>query len=291
MVSGGKWWVPAEEARQKKSGYTLPRPNLIVLTGCKNVLLENLTLQNSPKYHFVPTECEGVVVSNVTILAPPRSPNTDAIDPSSCKNVLITRCRIDVGDDNVAVKSGKKVEGREFASEDITVTDCTFLHGHGLSIGSEAGGGVKNLLVKNCTFNGTTSGIRIKSARDRGGVVENLVYRDLMMTNVEIPINITCYYPKEPPTDSNQPVTASTPVYRDIQISNVVSVSRQSAGWIVGLPESLISGVVLENVKLSADTGLLIRNAKAIRLKNVKVAVQKGGPFTLENAQVEGLKN
>ena len=288
--SGGRWWVPAEEARQKKSGYTLPRPNLIVLTGCKNVRLENLTLQNSPKFHFVPTECEGVVVSNVTILAPPRSPNTDAIDPSSCKNVLITRCHIDVGDDNVAIKSSHKVVGREFASEDITVTGCTFLHGHGMSIGSETCGGVKNLLVKNCTFNGTTSGIRIKSARDRGGTVENLVYRDLVMTNVEIPINITCYYPKVPPTDSAQPVTASTPVYRDIQISNLVSVSRQGAGWVVGLPESLISGVVLENVKLSADTGLLIRNAKAIRFKNVKVTVQKGGPFTLENAQVEGLE-
>ena len=110
------------------------------------------------------------------------------------------------------------------------------------------------------------------------------------MTNVEIPINITCYYPKVPPTDSSQPVTATTPVYRNIQINNLVSGSQQSAGWIVGLPESPISGVVLENVKLSADTGLLIRNAKAIRLKNVKVTVQKGDPFTLENAQVEGLE-
>jgi hypothetical protein len=109
------------------------------------------------------------------------------------------------------------------------------------------------------------------------------------MTNVEIPININCYYPKVPPTDTNQPVAANTPVYRDIQISNLVSVSRQGAGWIVGLPESLISGMVLENVKLSADTGLLIRNAKAIQFKNVKVTVQKGAPFTLENAQVEGL--
>jgi polygalacturonase len=289
--SGGKWWVPAEEARQKKSGYTLPRPSLIVLAGCKNVCLENLRLQNSPKFHFMPAECEGVVVSNVTILAPPGSPNTDAIDPSSCKNVLITRCRIDVGDDNVAIKSSHKVLDREFASEDITVTDCTFLHGHGVSIGSETSGGVKNLLVKNCTFNGTTSGIRIKSGRDRGGVVENLVYRDLVMTNVEIPINITCYYPRIPPTDAAQPVTASTPAYRDIQISDLVSVSQRSAGLIVGLPESCISNVVLENVKLSAETGLLIRNAKAIRLKDVKVTVQKGDPFTLENAQVAGLEN
>jgi polygalacturonase len=289
--SGGKWWVPAEEARRKTPGYTLPRPNLIELTGCKNVRLENLTLQNSPKFHFVPTECEGVVVSNVTILASPRSPNTDAIDPSLCKNVLITRCRIDVGDDNVAIKSGHKVEGRAFASEDIAVTDCTFLRGHGMSIGSETVGGVRNVTVRNCTFDGTTSGIRIKSARDRGGTVENLVYRDLVMTDVGIPINIACYYPKVPATDFAQPVTATTPVYRNIRISNLVSVSRRSAGWLVGLPESLISGVVWENVKLSADTGLLIRNAKAVRLKNVKITVQKGAPFRLENAQVEGLEN
>ena len=91
--AGARWWVPAEEARQKRPGYTLPRPNLIVLTGCKNVHLENLTLQNSPKFHFVPTDCDGVIVSNVTVTAPPRSPNTDAIDPSVSRNVLITRRR------------------------------------------------------------------------------------------------------------------------------------------------------------------------------------------------------
>ena len=113
---------------------------------------------------------------------------------------------------------------------------------------------------------------------------KTLVYRDLVMTNVEIPINITCYYPKVPPTDSTRPVTANTPVFRDIQISNLVSVSQRSAGLIVGLPESCVSDVVLENVTLASETGLLIRNAKAIRLKNVKVTVQEGGPFTLENA-------
>ena len=108
--NGAVWWEEAEKARQKVSGYTLPRPNLIVLNRCKNVRLENLTVQNSPKFHFVPTECEGVVISNVTILAPEHAANTDAIDPSSCKNVLITKCRIDVGDDNIAIKSGKKVD-------------------------------------------------------------------------------------------------------------------------------------------------------------------------------------
>ena len=163
--SGQRWWIPAEEARQKKSGYTLPRPNLIVLTRVKNLVVRDVTIQNSPKFHFVPTECDGVLVENATFLAPERAPNTDAIDPSMCRNVTITGCTIDVGDDNVAVKSGKTAAGREFACEGLTITDCTFKHGHGISIGSETVGGVKDVVVRNCTFEDTDNGIRIKSDR------------------------------------------------------------------------------------------------------------------------------
>ncbi len=105
----------------------------------------------------------------MTVLAPERAANTDAIDPSGCKNVLITKCRIDVGDDNIAIKAGKKIAGREFACENITVSDCTFVHGHGMSIGSETGGGVRNVVVKNCTFENTENGIRIKSQAGQGG--------------------------------------------------------------------------------------------------------------------------
>ena len=149
----------------------MPRPNLIVLNRATNLRLENITLQNSPKFHFVPTECAGVVISNVTVLAPSGAANTDAIDPSNCRQVLITKCLIDVGDDNIAIKAGKPVEGREFACEDITVTDCTFLHGHGMSIGSETAGNVRIVLVNNCTFENTENGIRIKSQRGKGGLV------------------------------------------------------------------------------------------------------------------------
>jgi polygalacturonase len=295
--SGERWWVPAEAARQKTPGYTLPRPNLIVLTGCKNVRLENITLQNSPKFHFVPTDCNGVVVSNVTVLAPARAPNSDAIDPSICRNVLITKCHIDVGDDNIAIKSGRKVDGREFACENITVTDCVFLHGHGVSIGSETLGGVRNLTVRNCTFEGTENGIRIKSARGKGGVVENLSYSDITMKNVEPAITFTCYYmntsAKDPvqravhKEDAAQPVTEGTPIYRNIRISNLTATCERSAGIIIGLPESQVSDVVLENVRISAPIGLTIRNAKAIKLKNVKIETQEGQPFILENAAVE----
>src|SRR5262249_21918037 len=161
--AGARWWVPAQAAREKTPGFTTPRPRLILISNSQNVRVQDVTLQNSPSFHFVPTECENVVVSNVTILAPAHSPNTDAIDPSGCKNVLITKCRIDVGDDNVAIKSGRKVSGRDFACEDIMVTDCVFLHGHGVSIGSETRSGVRDVTVKNCTFENTENGIRIKS--------------------------------------------------------------------------------------------------------------------------------
>ena len=183
--SGAKWWGPAEEARRKKPGYTLPRPNLIVLTGCRNLRVENITIKNSPKFHLVPTDCDGVIISNVTITAPEHAANTDDIDPTVCRNVLITKCWIDVGDDNVAIKSGRKVEGREFGCENITVTDCTFLHGQRTSIGSETSGGVRNVQVRNCTFEGTENGIRIKLQRGKGGVVENVSYSDITMKDVD----------------------------------------------------------------------------------------------------------
>ena len=145
--SGQPWWGPAREAKRtnkENPGYTLPRPKLVLITGCTNLMVENVTLQNSPLFHLVPVECENVMIRNVTVLAPSDSPNTDGIDPSASRNVTITGCRIDVGDDNIAIKASKS-HGREFACENITVTDCLFQHGHGMSIGSESAGGVRNL--------------------------------------------------------------------------------------------------------------------------------------------------
>ncbi len=292
--NGSVWWEEAEKARRKVSGFTLPRPNLIVLNDCKNLRMSGIRLINSPKFHFVPTDCEDVVIDGITILAPVHAANTDGIDPSRCRNVTITRCTIDTGDDNIAVKSGRKVEGREFACENITVTDCVFLHGHGVSIGAEVVGGVRNFVVKNCRFDGTENGIRIKSRRDRGGRVEDIVYSDLTMTNVFPAISIAAYYQdssqsKFPVDDPAQPVTATTPMFRNIRISNLTAASTKNAGLLVGLPESLVSEVVLENVRITAETGFTIGNAKGIQLKNVKVEVRQGEPFILHNAEVAGL--
>ena len=294
---GAVWWGEAEKARRIKSGYTLPRPNLIVIEQSQNLRLENITLQNSPKFHFAPVDCEDVVISNVTILAPEHAANTDAIDPSG-RRILITKCRIDVGDDNIAIKAGKKIPGHDFESEDITVTDCVFLHGHGMSIGSETAGGVRNVTVKNCTFANTENGIRIKSQRGKGGIVENIFYDGITMSNVNPAITLTGYYANNSSGDATQPAAAADepakasekiPIYRDIHISNLTATCPKAAGTIVGLPECCISNVVFENARLSAETGMEIRNARGIRFVNSSVTVKQGAPFSAENADVEGL--
>ncbi len=295
--SGGAWWPEAEKARERVPGYTLPRPNLVVLERCRNVRLDNITLQNSPKYHFVPDQCEDVVVSNVTILSPADAANTDGIDPGDSRDVLITRCHIDTGDDNVAIKAGHREPGRQFASDDILVTDCVFLHGHGMSIGSETLGGVGNVTVSNCVFCGTENGLRIKSQRGKGGLVENIVYEDIRMTNVDPAVTFTCYYTGSSAKDRvqnpvarenpGQAAQGATPVYRDILVRHLTATCERGAGIINGLPDSLISNVDFDDVTISAASGMKIENAAGIHLKNVQLTIKAGAPFILKNAQLE----
>src|SRR5262249_20406459 len=163
-----------------------------------------------------------------------------------------------------------------------------FKHGHGMSIGSETGGGVRNVRVKNCTFEDTDNGIRIKSDRTRGGRVEDVVYENIKMTNVRGAILFSCYYPRVPETDEKQPVTEKTPRYSNITVRNLSGTSTQGAGVVVGLPESRIENVTLENVSIeAAKTGLEIRNARAVTLKNVKIEPKKGEAFIVRDAEVE----
>ena len=161
---------------------------------------------------------------------------------------------------------------------------------------------MRNVTVRNCTFEGTENGLRIKSRLDRGGVVENVSYSDITMKNVDPAITLSCNYGgtsakdavqgSVPKPEALRPVTDTTPIYRNIRISNVTATCERSAGIIEGLPESQISNVVLENVKITAaTTGLKISNAKGIQLKNVQVTAKEGPPFIVENAEVEGLKD
>ena len=295
--NGANWWGPAEEARTRKPGHPpLPRPDLVVLNNCKNVHLAGVKLINSPRSHLVLNNCEEAVIEGVTVRSPAGAANTDGMDPIDCRNVTITRCTVDTGDDNIAIKSGKKVEGRKFGCENITVTDCDFLHGHGMSIGSATVGGVHHVVVKNCRFENTDNGLRIKSGRDRGGLVEDISYSDITMKNVHPAISIVCYYQystndKYPKNDPAQPISETTPRFRNVCISNVTATCTQDAGLIVGLPESLVSNVVLDNVRITAETGLTIRDAKGIQFKNSTISVKAGPLFSAENAEVEGLEN
>lgn len=288
--AGDVWWPAAEEARRRQPGYTLPRPRLIVLTRCRNVRLSGITLRNAPTFHFVPVECEDVWIENVTVQAPDHAANTDGIDPSLSRRVVITNSVFDVGDDNIAIKSGRLLPDRPFGCEDITVIHCRFFHGHGLSIGSETVGGVRGLRVKGCVFQGTENGIRIKSYRGRGGLVEDLLYEDIQMTNVERAITFTAYYPRIPAEDNPQPVTPETPRYRNIRVRNLVATCYANAGVIIGLPEAPIENVHLENVTITAArTGLELRHVRHARLENVAVRPARGAPFLVRDATGAGL--
>jgi hypothetical protein len=270
------------------------RPNLISLSNCTTVLVENLTLLDSPCFHLVPGRCTNVVIRNTTITAPAKAHNTDAIDPSGW-HFLITNCTIDVGDDNVAIKAGGKPGARP-SCMDFVITNCTFLRGHGLSIGGQTGAGLDGLYVANCTFNGTTSGIRMKASRADGGLVKNLTYTNLTMTHVEHPIYITSYYPKEPKNpqdDPAQPLPANAPrpLWRDITFSNITITDCPSAGTLWGLPELPIANLTFTHVHITAKDPLKIYFADNVKFIDSSITVKSGDPVLLYKATVSGLPN
>lgn len=282
--AGKAWW-------QKKGAMDdlRVRPRLVVFDHCKHVLVEGITIQNSPDWQLVPYYSDDVLIRNIKVLAPIPSPNTDAIDPFSSSNVRIDHVLADVGDDDIAIKSGMPGSpGPDSPSHDITITDCTFLHGHGLSVGSELAGGARNIRAERIHFMGTNNGIRIKSNRDRGGDVGPLIFRDLDMNGVKTALNIYEYSSTETHLtqsgtsadgETKEPVTRLTPHFHDITIENVTAQGGLSAGEILGLPESPVSGLVLRNVKIAAQHGLTIRYAQ-VSGAGVVIKASDGQPIT-----------
>jgi polygalacturonase len=292
---GQAWWTAYES-----SGVS--RPTFINISGCTRVLIQSVTLQNPPTFHLVVKgENVGLTIQNITINTSSPSPNTDGIDLAST-NVLIQGCSISDGDDNIALGSGSGV------TSDITITNCTFGAGHGLSIGSSLGGkGVNNLMVSNCTWNGTEYGIHMKSDRGRGALVQNLQYLDLTMNNVNFPIAIYSYYnelktpvssinvsPYMASTDLVQTVNNDTPIWQNITISNLTAtgIGGNIAGIIWGLPEALVSNVTLDDVNISGRTmgngTFCMYNVQGIQLidSNLTAPTTGTNTLTLYNAQV-----
>ncbi len=250
---GDSWWPAPFQ----------PRPRLIVFDHSKHIHMQGVTVQNSPMWQIVPYYSDDLSFRDMKVLAPEHSHNTDGIDPFSSTNIVVDHVLIDTGDDNIAIKSGQPGSpGPDSPSRNITITDCTFLHGHGLSIGSEIAGGVDNVRAERVTFKGTAQGVRIKSNRDRGNAdIAHFSFRDLTMEDVKTPILISEFYPKIPETITAEKITRLTPQFDDITIENVTATGAKQAMLIVGLPESPIRNLKLKNVHISAETGAVVQYA------------------------------
>jgi polygalacturonase len=291
---GNPWWVAFLKIKNKQPNAPRlgRRPHLVALNHCTRVLVKGVTLTNSPSFHLVPDRCQDVTIEQVKFKAPAKSPNTDALDPSGW-NYLITGCTFDVGDDCIAIKASGKPAGDHLSCEDFLITDCTFNHGHGMSIGSQTSGGVRRLTVRDCTFNSTDTGIRLKSNRHVGGLVEDCTYENLKMTNVKTAIFITSYYPErdtpeKASDDPAQPITSTTPIWRNIHISHVTATGCKTAGKIIGLAEMPVSDVTMTDVHISAEHGMTIWNAKNISFVNSDIKADKGN--VLEQQQTTNVK-
>jgi len=276
------------------------RPVMISFVKCKNVFLDGVTFQNSPAWCVHPLMCENVLITSITVRNPWYSQNGDGLDLESCKNAVVYKCNFDVGDDAICMKSGKNAEGRKrnMPCENVIVNDCVVYHGHGgFVIGSEMSGGVRNFDVSNCLFIGTDVGLRFKSTRGRGGVVENIFIRDINMLNIpNEAILFDLFYGGKSASESvgddysaeqNKipPVTEETPCFKNIFISNVTCNGAKRAMYFNGLPEMNLKNISVENSIFTATGGAEIRESDGITLNNVIISAQSGPAIMLYNAK------
>ena len=274
---GAVWWATGRAADE--------RPRLIELDYVTHANIGGGThFENAGSAHVYAFGSTEIFAEGMTITAPSNSPDTDGVVFSNSQGNA-DECSIDTGGDNVAIVSGiGESNAPQLGSSNINISACQFKHGHGVSIGSGIAGGIKNIAVSGCTFNGTTNGIRIQSNRSVGGEVANVFYADLTMINVAHPILFSAYFPKIPASDSPYPITATTPNYHDITVENVVATGASDAGTIVGVPEKPLTGITFMNVTIAAQTGVVVRNATVTVIPGgTKITVSRGNAYILES--------
>ncbi|MBD8347542.1 glycoside hydrolase family 28 protein [Dysgonomonas sp. HGC4] len=283
------------------------RPVMISFQQCKNVYLQGVIFQNSPAWNIHPFMCENVILDGIQVRNPSYAQNGDGLDLESSKNAIIVNSTFDVGDDGICIKSGKDEDGlrRNIPCENVIVDNCTVFKGHGgFVVGSEMSGGVRNISVSNCQFLGTDVGLRFKSSRGRGGVVENIYITNISMIDISTePIHFNLYYggksvvetlednDAEPVTEVIPPVSITTPTFRNIFIKDVTCSNARKAMYFYGLPEHNIDNINVENVVIHSQLGAEIMESKNITLKNVNIYPQEGAALTLRNVsnvKVEG---
>ncbi len=245
------------------------RPSFIQLIHCQNVLIEGITIKDGPQWTVHPVYCETVILRNLKILT--HGPNTDGINPDSCNGVLIEDCYFETGDDCIAINSGMGEDGWRIGKpcQNIWIRNCIMKEGHGgVAIGSGMSGGVRNVLVQNCRFLGGERGIRLKSMRGRGGVVENICYEGIEikdMRNEAIQINM--YYQ----SSTILPSSNVAPTFRNIIIRNVKGENSELAIELKGLPESPLQDIVLENIQLAASRAFRGYDCDRVTMHQVKI--------------------
>ncbi|RAW00045.1 glycoside hydrolase family 28 protein [Pseudochryseolinea flava] len=321
LNEAGNTWYPTEKAKKGAlltANFNVPdlktneeleaikdflRPVMVSIVKCKNVLLDGPTFQNSPAWCLHPLMSENIIIRNLTVRNPWYSQNGDGLDLESCSNVIIDNCSFDVGDDAICIKSGKDKDGRARAmpTQNVVVNNCVVYHGHGgFVVGSEMSGGVRNIKVQHCTFIGTDVGLRFKSTRGRGGVVEKIFIEDINM--IDIPAEallFDLYYSGNSPVPTVEEkfedkeklakllpaVTEETPSFRDITINNVQCRGAGRAMFMQGLPEMNLKNIKVSNVKIVSTKGIEVTEADGIVFDNISIQPEVGAALALKNTK------
>ena len=300
------YWVPSEGYAKGEQGANMNvpaaqtdeewevvkrflRPVMVGLVGCRNVLLQGVIFQNSPAWNLHPLMCENIIIDDVLVRNPAYAQNGDALDLESCRNALIVNSRFDAGDDGICIKSGKDKDGRRRGRpcENVVVSGCTVFAGHGgFVVGSEMSGGVRNIKVSDCQFVGTDVGLRFKSTRGRGGIVENIFIDGISMTDIATyALTFTLYYGGksvaevlaeggEQKAPEAVPVTEETPIFRNIDIRNVVCRHAGYAMEFNGLPEMPIDGINLKDIYITAKNDATFSFSRNITKENVSIVIE-----------------
>ncbi len=276
------------------------RPVMVSIQNSKNVLFDGPVFQNSPVWCLHPLMVENLIVRNITVKNPWYSQNGDGIDIESCKNVLVENCGFDVGDDAICIKSGKGEDGRRRAvpCENMVIRNNIVYHGHGgVTVGSETSGGVRNMHVSNCTFMGTDVGLRFKSNRGRGGVVENIFISDILMTNIPTyAISFNLFYGGQSISEmmeeggqdgvaKPEPVSEETPQFKNIYIKNISLKGAMQAVFMQGLPEMNLENIHLSNMSLEAGNGFSVIDATGVQIKNINIKTKGEKVFEFYNCK------
>jgi polygalacturonase len=270
------------------------RPDLLRFVQCEGILLDGPTFQNSPKFHVHLVQSENIIVRNVKILAEWYTQNGDGLDLNSCRNVIVYSTIVNVGDDGICLKPGNIAESQKPgpACENIVIADCIVYHAHGgFVIGSESYGGVRNVSVRNCVFAGTDIGVRFKSLRGRGGLVENIFIDGIQMRAIaNEAVLIDMYYgggapevesAKDLTSRHAEPVTSQTPRFENISMKNIICNGANSAVFINGLPEMPVRNVTFERVSISSRLGIHCTDVEEISFNQCRIVPQSGPVMTM----------